>query len=267
MNHPSAAWATLRELRAAGPLVHNITNYVAMDVTANALLAAGASPAMVHAAEEVEEFVGIAQAVVVNIGTLSRAWVAAMALAADSSLGAGEALGARSRGGGCHGVPDLRGARAEPRRPHGGARQRLGDPGARRHLGRAHPRRGQRARVGERAGGGAGAGGGARLRGRRHRRGRLRDGRRAGAERLERGSDDDEGDGAGVRRERADGRVPRGGARRGARLGAGAGRAGPLRRDRRPPRPRGPGSLRWRLIDALHGLDEAAMQGVRIGSA
>jgi hydroxyethylthiazole kinase len=78
MDHAAATWESLRELRRAAPLVHNITNYVAMDVTANALLAIGASPAMVHAEEEVEEFVGISSALVVNIGTLSPAWVAAM---------------------------------------------------------------------------------------------------------------------------------------------------------------------------------------------
>jgi hydroxyethylthiazole kinase len=78
MDHAAATWESLRELRRAAPLVHNITNYVAMDVTANALLAIGASPAMVHAQDEVEEFVGISSALVVNIGTLSPAWVAAM---------------------------------------------------------------------------------------------------------------------------------------------------------------------------------------------
>lgn len=71
----------LARLRAAAPLVQSITNYVVMNTTANALLAVGASPAMVHAAEEVEEFVAISGALVVNIGTLSPPWVAAMRLA------------------------------------------------------------------------------------------------------------------------------------------------------------------------------------------
>jgi hydroxyethylthiazole kinase len=75
-------WRTLSAVRTTRPLVHNITNYVVMNSTANALLALGASPAMVHAAEEVEDFVDIAQAVVINIGTLSPNWVAAMKLAA-----------------------------------------------------------------------------------------------------------------------------------------------------------------------------------------
>lgn len=80
----------LKAVREKGPLVHNITNYVVMNSTANALLAAGASPAMVHAVEEVEEFTSISSALVVNIGTLSAPWVQAMHLAArqaaDSSI-------------------------------------------------------------------------------------------------------------------------------------------------------------------------------------
>lgn len=83
MSHASETWATLAAVRREAPLVHSITNYVSMDVTANALLAAGASPAMVHAVEEVEDFVSIASALVVNIGTLSPAWVDAMERAAD----------------------------------------------------------------------------------------------------------------------------------------------------------------------------------------
>jgi hydroxyethylthiazole kinase len=75
-------WAPLARLREAAPLVHNITNYVVMNNTANALLAIGASPAMVHAVEEVEEFTAISRALVINIGTLSPRWVEAMRLAA-----------------------------------------------------------------------------------------------------------------------------------------------------------------------------------------
>lgn len=82
MNYASSAAVALARVRDAAPLVHNITNYVAMDITANALLAVGASPAMVHAAEEVQEFVGIASALVINIGTLSPSWVDAMRKAA-----------------------------------------------------------------------------------------------------------------------------------------------------------------------------------------
>src|SRR5690606_36134904 len=74
------------KVREAAPLVHNITNYVAMNNSANALLAAGASPAMVHAEEEVAEFTAISSALVINIGTLSAPWVKSMHLAAREAL-------------------------------------------------------------------------------------------------------------------------------------------------------------------------------------
>jgi hydroxyethylthiazole kinase len=73
--------ATLESLRAARPLVHQITNYVVMNETANATLALGALPVMAHAPEEVEEMVGLAGALVLNIGTLSEHWIGAMLLA------------------------------------------------------------------------------------------------------------------------------------------------------------------------------------------
>ena len=76
------AGGLLEAFRAKRPLVHNITNLVAMDVSANVLLAIGASPAMVHAGEEVEAFAGLADALVVNVGTLSRPFADSMLLAA-----------------------------------------------------------------------------------------------------------------------------------------------------------------------------------------
>jgi hydroxyethylthiazole kinase len=79
----------LELVRRQAPLVHNITNYVAMNSTANALLAVGASPVMAHAIEEVEEMVAIAAALVVNIGTLSGPWVAAMEKAVRAAGGRG----------------------------------------------------------------------------------------------------------------------------------------------------------------------------------
>ena len=67
-------WADVASIRKQAPLVHNITNYVVMNTTANALLALGASPVMAHAVSEIEEMVGIASSLVVNIGTLDPAW-------------------------------------------------------------------------------------------------------------------------------------------------------------------------------------------------
>ncbi|MCM2563692.1 hydroxyethylthiazole kinase [Lutimaribacter sp. EGI FJ00015] len=75
--------AYLETMRANAPLVQNITNYVAMNVMANVLLAAGASPAMVHDAGEAGEFARIAQALTVNIGTLSPHWLRGMEAAAQ----------------------------------------------------------------------------------------------------------------------------------------------------------------------------------------
>jgi hydroxyethylthiazole kinase len=72
----------LAAVRDGSPLVHNITNFVAMNVMANVLLALGASPAMVHARAEVAEFAGLAQALTVNIGTADPEWGAAMEEAA-----------------------------------------------------------------------------------------------------------------------------------------------------------------------------------------
>ncbi len=76
-----SAGTTLRAMREQKPLVHQITNYVVMNETANATLALGALPVMAHAGEEVEEMARIASVLVLNIGTLSRHWVDAMLLA------------------------------------------------------------------------------------------------------------------------------------------------------------------------------------------
>lgn len=70
-------------IRKNAPLVHNITNYVVMNTTANALLAIGASPVMAHAVNEVEDMAGIAGSLVINIGTLSDNWIKAMSMAAE----------------------------------------------------------------------------------------------------------------------------------------------------------------------------------------
>jgi hydroxyethylthiazole kinase len=83
--------STLRTLRERKPLVHQITNYVVMNETANVTLALGALPVMAHAREEVEEMVGLAGALVLNIGTLSPHWV--------------EAMVAAGRGANAHGTP------------------------------------------------------------------------------------------------------------------------------------------------------------------
>ncbi len=84
-----SAGGSLASLRESKPLVHQITNYVVMNETANATLALGALPVMAHAREEVEEMVGLAGALVLNIGTLSESWVEAMLLAGRAANGRG----------------------------------------------------------------------------------------------------------------------------------------------------------------------------------
>jgi hydroxyethylthiazole kinase len=76
---------TLGVIRERKPLVHNITNYVVMNETANAILALGALPVMAHAKDEVREMVGFAGALVLNIGTLSEHWIEAMLLAGTAA--------------------------------------------------------------------------------------------------------------------------------------------------------------------------------------
>ena len=85
----SDLWFDVLAVRERSPLVHSITNLVAINFNANALLAAGASPVMAHAHEEVVDMVGIAQALVLNVGTLDPYWIESMrlALAAASKRG------------------------------------------------------------------------------------------------------------------------------------------------------------------------------------
>ncbi len=78
---PSDIWTDICAVRERSPLVHSITNFVVMNLNANVLLAAGASPVMAHAHEEVQAMAGIAQSLVLNIGTLEPAWIESMRLA------------------------------------------------------------------------------------------------------------------------------------------------------------------------------------------
>ncbi len=74
---------TLRNVQQKSPLVHSITNSVVTNITANILLAAGASPLMAHEPEELEEIVAISQALVINIGTLDKKQIESMELAME----------------------------------------------------------------------------------------------------------------------------------------------------------------------------------------
>ena len=74
-------------VRERAPLVHNVTNFVVMQQTANALLAIGASPIMAHAEAELEELLAFAGALVLNIGTLDAPWISAMERALVAASG------------------------------------------------------------------------------------------------------------------------------------------------------------------------------------
>ncbi|AGX86879.1 hydroxyethylthiazole kinase [Candidatus Symbiobacter mobilis] len=76
-------WADVQAVRTHAPLVHSITNLVVTHFNANVLLAAGASPIMAHAHEEVADLASVAQALVLNIGTLDPYWVQSMQLAME----------------------------------------------------------------------------------------------------------------------------------------------------------------------------------------
>ncbi|MDQ0246744.1 hydroxyethylthiazole kinase [Bacillus fengqiuensis] len=75
----------LKEVREKNPLVHNITNMVVTNFTANGLLALGASPVMAYAKEEVADMAKIAGALVLNMGTLNETEVEAMIIAGKSA--------------------------------------------------------------------------------------------------------------------------------------------------------------------------------------
>ncbi|PKI46526.1 hypothetical protein CRG98_033083 [Punica granatum] len=80
------AWSLLSRVRQQSPLVQCITNFVSMDLMANVLLSAGASPAMIHSLEELPEFTPNAHALCINVGTLTSHWLPAMKAAASLAV-------------------------------------------------------------------------------------------------------------------------------------------------------------------------------------
>ncbi|MFC1237327.1 hydroxyethylthiazole kinase [Vibrio sp. F74] len=75
----------LKSVREQKPLVVNITNYVVMNNTANALLAIGASPIMAHSQQEMAEMMSFSGALVINIGTLDSVWTPRMEYAVEQA--------------------------------------------------------------------------------------------------------------------------------------------------------------------------------------
>ena len=80
----------LHHFRTRSPLTHCMTNDVVQAFTANVLLALGASPAMVIEAEEAEQFAGIADALLINVGTLTSPRAQAMRRAIERAVAAGK---------------------------------------------------------------------------------------------------------------------------------------------------------------------------------
>ncbi len=83
---------SLQALRDQKPLVVNVTNYVVMNNSANALLALGASPIMAHSKQEMAEMMSFAGALVINIGTLDSTWAPRMEFAVEQANANGKTV-------------------------------------------------------------------------------------------------------------------------------------------------------------------------------
>lgn len=81
----SDAFTLLEKVHSVKPVVHHLTNWVTIYDCANVVKTLGASPVMAHAKEELAEMTGIADALVLNIGTLTVDFIEAMKLAAASA--------------------------------------------------------------------------------------------------------------------------------------------------------------------------------------
>lgn len=83
--NPALVAHTSHIFRSRSPLVHCMTNDVVQAFTSNVLLAIGASPAMVIDADEAAQFAAMADALLINVGTLTKERALAMRLAAESA--------------------------------------------------------------------------------------------------------------------------------------------------------------------------------------
>jgi len=75
----------LKKIKQEKPLVHHITNWVTIYDCANITRAIGALPVMAHSKEEAADMSSIANALVLNIGTLTTPLIESMKLAAKSA--------------------------------------------------------------------------------------------------------------------------------------------------------------------------------------
>lgn len=79
------AYRVLKRIKAVSPVVHHITNWVTIYDCANVVKVLGASPVMAHAREEAAQMTELAQALVLNIGTLTVDLVESMKIAAGAA--------------------------------------------------------------------------------------------------------------------------------------------------------------------------------------
>ena len=89
MDPVAEARSALDRIASTKPLVHQITNVVVTNQSANLTLAYGALPVMAYAPEEVAEMAALSQALVLNIGTLSAGEVEAMLIAGRAAAAHG----------------------------------------------------------------------------------------------------------------------------------------------------------------------------------
>lgn len=77
--------ALMEQVRSKNPLVHHITNTVTINDCANVTLAIGGSPVMADSPEEAASMVKLAQALVINMGTLTESTFTAMVRASQEA--------------------------------------------------------------------------------------------------------------------------------------------------------------------------------------
>ena len=85
MNMKESFAQIIENLQSVKPVLHHITNYVTARDCADTALAAGASPVMADAAEEIAEYTAASDALVLNLGTLNETRMEAMELAVETA--------------------------------------------------------------------------------------------------------------------------------------------------------------------------------------
>lgn len=82
-DHADRLWRLSEAVRRSAPLIHNITNQVVQNDTADAIAAVGGTQMTLHNEEEAREAAAIAGALAVNPGTPDAAWLRCAEAALD----------------------------------------------------------------------------------------------------------------------------------------------------------------------------------------